>query len=174
MIFQINYQTDKYDQFFEVNKPLIPYLDGYEVFDTNGVDYFLRHYGYYDMFYSLNSDRVVFLCDALRVLILYELGGVYIDADTVFMPQINQFEDDLKLVFNDRNLLTMSRSMYFIKGVKKSKFMEKLKEIYFTRGRLIYDIHMLSVVRISEFPDTLAFVDNKRLDKYFLHSKITT
>ena len=175
MIFQINYKTNKYSSYLKMNHAMIKGINlDYKLFDDDEIDYFLKHYKYYNTFYSLKSQEIMFLCDALRVLILYELGGIYIDADTIFLSEIIRMENDLLKIFGDRNIITMQRSMYFIRGVKHSEFMRRLKEIYFRVDELTWDIHMLRMINISDYAGYMAFIEKKRLAKYFIHDKVTT
>jgi len=176
MIFQIKYQTDNYNEYYDRNKKYTDKLD-YKLFDDNEIEYFLKHYNYYETFNSLivDSSNMIFknaiMCDALRLMILYELGGVYIDSDVITHPDILTLENDLTIFKG--NILTDTLSLYFIKGSQKSDLIFSLLQKYTTGKPLLLDVKMIKMRDIFKFRD-FSIVSNNFTQKYITHHKITT
>lgn len=179
MIFQICYNTDKYNDFYTKNEKYISQLD-YKLYRDDDIEYFLNHYGYYDRFHkanvvkSLESSRSVILCDMLRVMILYEVGGTYIDSDTIFNDSIVSLEEDFSFVFGNRTVVTENRSLYFIKSNSKSEYIHSVLQKYLTRDELVLDVFMNPYNNMTKFRSEIAIVSHTTLSKYFNHKGIST
>jgi len=174
MIFQINYQTNKYDGYILKNRSIVNELN-YKLFDDKEIDYFLKHYRYEDKFHSLSVyesekwQEVAIKCDYLRLVILYELGGVYIDIDSIFYDGMLGLDYFLNKKFGNNNVVTENRSLFFIRGVKKSKYIKSLVDIYNNRNMLSYDTSMVSVKSFFNFRLGVRIIKQSTLDKYFYH-----
>lgn len=178
MIFQINYKTDRYDGFYRENQEYIPSLN-YKLYDTDGVEYFLNHYGYMTKFRLLKIEApdpllvVPILCDFIRVAILYEFGGIYLDSDIIFREDVVSMEDDLDDMYGDKNVLLLSRSLHFIRGISKSRYMKYIMDKYNNSPTLFTDAKVLKSLNFTEFRDDMTITTDKIMDKYFIHSMIT-
>jgi len=175
MIFQIDYQSGGlYDSYFEANKPIITSLD-HKVFGDSEIDTFLIDYGYYDLFHSKKVADVHMYaekpikCALLRLMILYELGGVYVDADVTFTDEVVSLEKDLNK-YGNRNVVLSNRSLYFIKGVSKSKFIKYMMDLYLNSDYMVTDTVMNKKHELSMFHKELMIIPPDSLSKYFLHS----
>lgn len=176
MIFQLKYKTMNYDLYFEESKGKLNRL----IFDTQMINTFLECYGYSERFDKLKVKpgcehaKNAILMDAFRLMVLYEMGGVYIDADVTFTDKINELEQDLFYKFGDRSVIVRTNSLYFIKGVKDSRFIEHLLWRYLSADALDYDVKMLKGWKLSDFASEVAIVEPEFLNKYFIHDKVTT
>lgn len=172
MIFQINYKTNKYDEYINKNKHLTDQLD-YKLFNTDSIETFLDEYGYRDEFDSLvvvDSERhqeMAIKCDYLRLMILYELGGVYIDIDSILYDDILTLEDDLLEKFGYNNIVSNTRSLFFIKGLKGSSYIKSLLDVYRNRVSSTYDIDNIPRNIFFNLKSNVRIINN--LDKYFYH-----
>ena len=176
MIFQIKYKTDDYNDYYIKNKEYTDKLD-YKLFDDNEVEYFLKHYSYINIFNSLVIDssalkfKNAIFCDALRLMILYELGGIYIDSDITMKQKILTLEDDLK-IFKE-NILLDHLSLFFIKGSQKSDLIYSLLQKYSKDIPLQLDVKMVKMKDIFKFRN-FSLISEKYLMDYFTHHKVTT
>jgi len=174
MIFQINYNTNKFDDYIIRNKHITDKLN-YKLFDTDECNYFLKHYNYYDKFYSLKViefekwQETAIKCDYLRLLILYELGGIYIDVDVIFYDMMIDLEYFLNKKFSNNNVVTESRSLFFIRGIRQSKYIKSLLNIYKYRNKLTYDVSSFTVKNFFNFKLGVRIIQQSTLDKYFYH-----
>lgn len=177
MIFQIDYLSGgRFDLYFNSNKGICDSLD-YKRYTDVEIDSFLREYGYYDLFYSkkvfkplLYAEKAI-KCDLLRLLICYELGGIYVDADVYFTSNIIYLEDNLSKRYGNRNVMLLNRSLYFIRGLRKSRFMNYMVNMYRDADYLHLDVMMNKRHPISKFHDELMIIPNETLDRYFQHKK---
>lgn len=178
MIFQISYKTNAYDDYLLAQKEFIK--GSRIIFDTHMVNSFLEYYGYREKFEKLRIKpgceyaKNAILMDAFRLMVLYELGGVYIDADVHFTPEIKNLESDLWKKFKDRNVLVRTKSLFFIKGIKNSALIEHLLRRYLNADELDYDVKMLGTWNLHEFKDEIAIIEPQFLNKYLIHDKVTT
>jgi len=174
MIFQINYKTDKYDWYIEKNQDIIKQLD-YKLFDDDEIDYFLSHYKWKEQFDSIivhESEKwqeIAIKCDFLRLLILYELGGTYIDVDVIFYDNILNMESYLDIKFGYRNVVTENRSLYFIRGIKHSSYIKSLIDVYLFDKKLSYDITQIPIKTFFNFRNNVAIIGVNTLEMYFYH-----
>jgi len=180
MIFQINYQSSgKYDAYFYQNRKYIAKMD-HKIFRDIEIEAFLDEYSHADMFHSLKIHpmyeyaRTAILCDVLRLLILYEIGGIYLDADCIFEPEIVLMEQELERSFGSRNLVMDTRSLFFIKGQKQSEFINYLLSLYLNAEYLTLDVFMINKHKISVYFDSLNILSTKYLTKFFRHEQMTT
>jgi len=176
MIFQLNYLSDgKFDGYFEANKQITNSID-YTLFGDKEINDFLMEYGYYDLFHSkqiyepLMYAENAIRCDLLRLLILYELGGVYIDADVSFTNEMLFLESDLFDGYGNRNVVLSNRSLYFIKGIKHSKYIKNQIDLYINSEYLHLDVMMNTKHELTKFHKELMIVPNESLFKYFTHN----
>lgn len=175
MIFQIDYESGgRYDSYFESNRCLYDSLD-YRLYGDREIDLFLREYGYYDLFHSKKvADGHMYAekpikCALLRLMILYEFGGVYVDADVTFTKEVVNLEEDLDK-YGNRNVVLSSRSLYFIKGVRKSGFIKHLMDLYLDSDFMVTDTVMNKKHELSKFYKELMIIPSNSLSKYFHHS----
>lgn len=173
MIFQINYQTDKYNSYYDINKPYTDKLD-YKLFGTEDIDNFLKEFGYKEVVETLEYNHLMFLCALLRLLIIYEFGGTYLDSDIVLNPSIKNMEAELDAKFGDRCIIPFTRSLFFIRAPKHSIFIKYLIDKYLMKIVLTYDVKMLSFLNLPKFSKDIALVDEETLKQYFKHDKVTT
>lgn len=180
MIFQIDYHSGgRFDSYFELNNGFYDSLD-YKLYDNKGIDIFLREHGHYDLFHSKEVFEPVrhaenaIRCDLLRLLILYEFGGVYVDADVTFTNKIVTLENDLEERYGNRNVVLLNRSLYFMKGVRKSNYINYLLDIYKGSEFLHVDVEMNKRHELSKFHKELMVVPNEVLSGYFTHRPDTT
>lgn len=178
MIFQINYDTNDYDNFLEFNEKL--HIKNYMIFDDDLIQDFLKKYNYYDKFYNLKIAptheyiRNPILCDALRLMILYEFGGIYIDADVFFKENMHNLEDDLYARFGNRTLMLSMKSLFFVKAEAKSPYIKELLNTYLNADELRLDVRMINRYDLKKYINELMIIDHNFLDKYFDHHQITT
>ena len=173
MLFQINIGSKGlYDSYFESNEPIIDSLD-YELFDDSKVDDFLKDYGYYDIWHKKQVHEtymygvMAIKCAFLRLMILYELGGVYVDADVYFTKEVINLESHLNNRFAERNVVLSNRSLYFIKGIKKSDYIKSTLDLYLDAPYLKSDVRMTSNRRLKQFHKELMIVPEEYFKKYF-------
>ena len=178
MIFQIDYMSSGlYDDYFYRNSSLCSSLD-YFVYRDDDIQKFLCKYGYTDIFYTKVVDGSCILrerpirCALLRLMILYEIGGIYVDADTLFTENITKLEEDLISRYGDRNIVLDTRSLYFIKGVKGSKYIKYLLDLYINCDTMKTDVVMNSRQRILGFEKELVVVPKSYIDTYFYHQSL--
>jgi len=179
MIFQIDYKSNnKYDIYFNYNSTFE--LNDYIIFNDEKINSFLLQFNYYDIFNSFKVDQSssfaenAILCDALRLMILYEFGGVYIDADVYFKKEIINIENHFQEKFNDRTIILSNRSFYFLRAKKKSKYIKKILDYYIQSKVLKLDIFMLRNIEILKYHKELMIIPEKYLKPFFEHHKITT
>ena len=174
MIFQIDYQSGGlYTEYFNKNKEIG--LDNHTVFGDEDIDRFLVEYGYKDIFMSKKvAERCLYAekpikCALLRLMILYEFGGIYVDADVLFKENIVNLEKDLTDKYDNRNVMLDSGSLYFVKGIKKSKFMRYLLDVYLNRDYMVTDTIMTKECKLTKFHKELMVMPALSLNKYFHH-----
>ena len=175
-LFQLSYKTDKYQEYFELNKHITKNIN-YELYDTQKIESFLEFYGYKETFQNLkikhkHAENAI-KCDFIRLCILYEFGGMYIDADCVFK--------DLSFIYKlDVNILHIpeSRSMYFLKVNQNNPLIKELIYSYNSSQYIGYDIDMVSKLQLLKnsllYKTKVDFVPDIELQKCFEHKKITT
>lgn len=175
-LFQLSYKTDIYQEYFELNKHITKNIN-YELYDTQKIESFLEFYGYTELFQNLkikhkHAENAI-KCDFIRLCILYEFGGIYIDADCIFR--------DLSFIFNlDDNILHIpeSRSMYFLKVNQNNPLIKELIYSYNSSQNIGYDIDMVSKLQLLKNSLTyniiVNFIQDKEFEKCFAHKKITT
>jgi mannosyltransferase OCH1-like enzyme len=175
-LFQLSYKTDKYQDYFELNNLITKSID-YEIYDTQKVESFLEFYGYNEVFQNLKIKHIyaenAIKCDFIRLCLLYEFGGIYIDADCVLK--------DLSFIYNlDDNILHIpeSRSMYFLKVNQNNPLIKELIYSYISSQNIGYDIEMVSKLQLLKnsliYKTVVNFIQDKELQKCFEHKKITT
>lgn len=180
MIFQIDYKSGgKYDDYFEHNRNSYSNIN-YMRFHEQLIDDFLKEYRYFDLFNNLVVHKQfhyahnAILCDALRLMILYELGGTYIDADVIFTKNVSHLEEDLCKQFDDKTIVLSNRSLYFISAPKRAPYVKHLLDKYLTTDYLTLDIFMNRRHFLTKFHNEIAIVDHEFLTKYFKHEQVTT
>jgi len=179
MIFQIDYMSnDKYKRYFEFNsKYNIP---NHIIFNDIKINEFLNEYGYFDVFKSFKVDPVynyakkAILCDVLRLMILYEFGGIYVDADVFFTPEIVNIENHFNEKFQNKTILLSTRSFFFLKAEKKSKYIEKILSLYYKAELLRLDIFMLNKIEIVKYANELMVIPETHIKQFFTHDQITS
>ncbi len=129
---------------FDLNS-LSKFMPGYEVkiWSDNDFDWNeLCKIPYVDKAYR--TQNWAFLSDYLRVKILYEEGGVYLDSDMEFINSAEEIFNSKELVLAFENNATISMGICAAK--KGHYFFKKLKEIYesykggkFIMGNIIWD-----------------------------------
>jgi len=175
MIFQIDYKSNnKYQKYFNYNKRFL--LD-YKLFNDNNIQEFLNQYDYnldfkIDVGYEYATNAI--LCDALRLMILYELGGVYIDADVYFKPNIINLESNLFNDFGNRTIILSTKSFYFMRAPKHSRYIKYILDLYLRASKLKLDIHMLKKLKLKEYLDEIMIIRESYLEPFFTHEQITT
>lgn len=179
MIFQIDYHSGgQFDSFFADNINLSNKIN-HKVFGDIEVDNFLNEYGYHDIFHSKNVlprykfAEMAIRCDFLRLMILYELGGIYIDADSTFTDKIVDLETDLVKNFGDRDVLLTNRSLFFVKSKKKSKYIKHLLDVYINSDILTVDVGMIQRHQLSKYHKDLMLIHPEYIQSYFTYLPIT-
>ena len=178
-IFQIKYQSSAYDKFYEKNKEYLPTV---QIYDDAWISNFIAKYDYVDV---INSFRTVpllhyarykkaFFCDLLRVLILYEFGGVYIDSDVWFTENIINLESYLQKTYGNTSIIFNNGSLPFMYVPQaKNKFITALRNIFISGCAVARDIEMTA--RLPEDSSiNLCRVSEQELSPYFKHILQTT
>jgi len=179
MIYQISYQTDKYDKYFQHNKQFTDELE-HIVLKDNDINLFLKEFGYYEKFHSLKIHPSVkyaekaILCSVIRLMFLREFGGMYIDADVYFTENVLTIEEDFEEKYENKNISLINNSLYFLKAIKNSKYIEHLLNLYLNSDFLYLDVTMLRDRQLVKYNNEIAIITHKTLQKYFNHVQITT
>lgn len=174
MIFQLNYNdTQKYDKYYESNLHITKHLE-HKIFYHKDIYEFLEKYNYTESFEKLKFDnRFLYCidalkCDFLRLIILYELGGVYVDSDCIFTEIIDESEFINNLVMHD------SLSLFFISSNAKNPVVKYMIEQYITK-QIKHDILMFNKLELMK----QCIIHNEKISfetdfKFIIHEKITT
>jgi len=179
MIIQINYNTNIYDEYFKYNQK---YKElNLCIYDNTKIDSFLKEYNYYDIFYNYKippeyeyASKAI-LCDALRLMIIYEKGGIYIDSDVYFNNNIYNLESNLEQEFGDRTLMLSTKSLFFFRAKKHSPYIKHLLDKYLNQKYLKIDIYMVGGFNLKKYSNELMFLSEDYLTRhYFDHIQITT
>lgn len=180
MIFQIDYKSEgKYDKYFDANRNYIDFID-YKLYADSDISYFLGKYGWEDEFYNAKVHPTyeyahnAILCDLLRLMILYEFGGIYVDADVRFRNDIITLEAELQRKFGHRALVVINKSLFFLRASKHSPYIRQLLDVYVKTSELTLDIFMNKRHQISKFSDEMSIVSHDYLNTYFTHEQVTT
>jgi mannosyltransferase OCH1-like enzyme len=179
MIFQIDYKSNhKYDQYFQRN--LKHNLENYQVFDDQKIEDFLVQYDYKSFIDNVKIDDTyqyaskAIICDAIRLMILYELGGIYVDADVYFKNSITNLEDHLKQQFGNRTIILSTRSFFFMAAPPKSRYIKMILDIYLNADCLKLDVFMFRKINIKKFRNELMVISEEFTKNFFTHAQITT
>jgi len=179
MIHQISYRTNAYDDFFLINERYSSQIN-HRIWYDDEIEYFLKHFGYYDLFHSkVIQDQVKFAetairCDFLRIMILKEFGGLYIDADVIFKDNIVKIEEDLYETFGGRTLVTDNKSLFFLRSDPDSELINYFFETYKNARVLRLDVKMFEIFSYRKFLRNMMIISYKYLYEYFKHTRETT
>lgn len=179
MIFQIDYKSGgKYDDYFNYNKNYN--LVDYYRYDDKLIEKFLIDYGYLNIFKNFKIEtrfqyaHNAILCDVLRVMILYEIGGIYLDADVKFQEEIVNLDNDLLDKFGNKTIMIDNKSFFFIRAPKHSKYIKMILDSYLKCKYLSVDVFMLKKHHLLEYLNEVAIITPGFLEKYFIHFQVTT
>jgi len=179
MIYQISYQTDKYNHFFEANNEITKKIH-HRVLRDEHINLFLKEFGYYEWFKSLKihptrkyAEKAI-LCDVIRLLYLYEFGGVYVDADVIFSENVIKLEKCLRIKYGERNISLVNNSLFFIRGIKHSPYLNHLINCYRKATYLYLDVEMLKNRNLVEYKDEVTIISKDFLKTFFTHEQLTT
>lgn len=107
-------------------------------------------------------------CDFLRLIILYELGCVYVDSDCIFTEIICESE------FIKNHVIHDSLSLFFISSNAKNPVVKYMLEQYITK-QIKHDILMFNKLELMKqcimYNEKISFEDDF---KFIIHEKITT
>lgn len=111
------------------------YEDDFDWDDLFKFDYVKKAY---------DAKKWAFLSDYLRLKILYEEGGIYLDTDMILLKDISKLLANKKLVLTYENKSTLN--MGFVAVEKENNLFKEIKEFYewssyesFILGNLVWD-----------------------------------
>jgi len=173
MIFQINYKSNgKYDEYFDKNRSISSKLN-HVIYEDEFIDDFLDSYGYREWVESVKITRnykhlrIPIICDLIRLLILYEKGGIYIDADTIFKDKMLELESNMEK-YGNRNVFLDNKNLGFVRGIKHSGYLKKVLAAYKAK-ELTVDKFMVYDRKLSNNHKELFLLPYDHVNRYFTH-----
>lgn len=160
----------KYKSKFEVETNI-----NYLFFDNDRIIKFLKNYNIYKKVFCnkiFQTDNYRLQSDILRIVILSFIGGFYLDLD-VEIYDFDKFIEYLIILNNKyRNIIPISKHIFFLKIDKLTSFSIYIRNYYIMR-KVETDTNMITYNWIIKFTKELTFVPDNEIYKYVKHHAVT-
>jgi len=175
MMFQVNHNDNpNYGIYRTANAAHLRNVK-HRIYNQRASRRFLSRYGYREAFDNITihhhstASLPSVQAALLRLAILYEVGGIYLDADIYVTPQIYRLPEFVAGYSASQTLMLTTGALYFLAAPPQAKGVKKMLEYYLDQSPKSFDVD----VDWGPLPHT-ATIDPQELTPYFRHDLATS